>query len=264
MAPPLTKIFDDRRQMADACAAWLVERIAQTQGRFAIALSGGSTPKPLYALLATPGIARQIPWDRVHVFWGDERFVPADHPDNNARMARETLLSHVPIPAANVHAMPTDGEPEAAAAAYQRTLQDYYGAATLDPARPLFDVNLLGMGDDGHTASLFPGAPQLDEASAWVVAVRDQKPETRITLTYPALASARTVLFMVEGAAKQSTLTRVFAGDRALPAARVHVDGELVWYLDKSAAPVEGRRGEEQREEGHRAEGRREEGRPGE
>lgn len=238
MALPTTRIFDDRRQMVDACAAWLVDRIAQTDGRFAIALSGGSTPKPLYALLATPDISRQIPWDRVHVFWGDERFVPADHPDNNARMARETLLSHVPIPPANIHAMPTDGEPEAAAAAYQRTLQDYYGASTLDPARPLFDVNLLGMGDDGHTASLFPGAPQLDETSAWVVAVRDQKPETRITLTYPALASARTVLFMVEGAAKQPALSRVFAGDKALPAARVHADGELVWYLDRSAAPA--------------------------
>lgn len=237
MASPTTRIFDNRQQMVEACAAWLVNRIAQTQGRFAIALSGGSTPKPLYALLATPDISRRIPWDRVHVFWGDERCVPADHPDNNARMAREALLSHVPIPPANIHAIPTEGEPEAAAAAYQRTLQDFYGASTLDPSRPLFDVNLLGMGDDGHTASLFPGAPQLDEASAWVVAVRNQKPETRITLTYPALASARTVLFMVEGAVKEPALTRVFAGDRALPAARVHADGEVIWYLDRSAAP---------------------------
>ena len=237
MASPTTRIFDNRQQMVEACAAWLVNRIAQTQGRFAIALSGGSTPKPLYARLATPDIARRIPWDRVHVFWGDERCVPADHPDNNARMASEALLSHVPIPPANIHTIPTEGEPEAAAAAYQRTLQDFYGAWMRDPSRPLFDVILLGMGDDGHTASLFPGAPQLEEASAWVVAVRNQKPETRITLTYPALASARTVLFMVEGAAKQPAVTRVFAGDRALPATRVHADGEVIWYLDRSAAP---------------------------
>lgn len=235
---PHTRVFDDRQQLIHECAEWLITQIDQTPGRFAIALSGGSTPKPLYALLATPDVARRIPWDRVHVFFGDERFVPADHPDNNARMARETLLDHVPIPAANVHAMPTLGEPEAAAAAYQRTLEAYYGASTLDPARPLFDVNLLGMGDDGHTASLFPGAPQLNETSAWVVAVRNQKPETRITLTYPALASARTVLFLVEGAGKQAVVARVLQGDAALPAARVRSDGDLIWFLDRSAAPA--------------------------
>lgn len=235
---PHIHVFEDRQQLVHECAEWLIAQIDQTEGRFAIALSGGSTPKPLYALLATPDMARRIPWERVHVFFGDERFVPADHPDNNGKMARDTLLDHVPIPPANVHVMPTTGEPEAAAAAYQRTLEAYYGASTLDPGRPLFDVNLLGMGDDGHTASLFPGAPQLDETSAWVVAVRNQKPETRITLTYPALASARTVLFLVEGAGKKAVVARVLQGDQSLPAARVRSDGDLIWFLDRSAAPA--------------------------
>jgi 6-phosphogluconolactonase len=218
-------------------ADWLVAEIANTTGRFAINLSGGSTPKPLYKLLATEPYRRAIDWEHVHIFFGDERFVPKDHVDSNFRMANEALISRVPIPAENVYPVPTEGcTPEEAAAEYERTLQTFYRKTTFDLARPLFAVTLLGLGDDGHTASLFPGSKALLERDAWVTAVTGAKPEPRISLTYPCLDSSATVAFMVAGAAKHAVLKRVMDKDPAMPASQVETAGRLIMFCDEAAA----------------------------
>jgi 6-phosphogluconolactonase len=228
----------DLEDLAHRAARWITDIAAASQGRFAISLSGGSTPRRLYQLLAEPPFREAMPWDRIHWFWGDERFVPPDHPDSNYRMVREALLSRSPIPAANVHQIETSGDPAAAADAYEWTLKSYYGAETLDPARPLFDIELLGLGPDGHTASLFPGTKVLEERRRWVAEVVGAKPEERITLTYPALESSRHTAFLVAGADKREPLSRVLAGDRELPSARVQSVGELVWFVDEKAYPA--------------------------
>jgi len=233
-----SRTFQSAEALAQNVAEWLCALAQASNGEFAICLSGGSTPQRLYEVLATSAIASRFPWSRVHWFWGDERFVPPDHPDSNYRMARDALLSRVPVPADNVHAVPTEGlSPEHAADAYEATLKRYYGADELSPGRPLFDVNLLGIGDDGHTASLFPGQPALKEKQRWVVAVIGAKAEPRITLTYPALDSGREVAFLVTGAGKRDVLARVRSGDRALPAAAVRPLGRLHWFADRAASP---------------------------
>jgi 6-phosphogluconolactonase len=227
----------DPTALAARIADWLVAHIADTTGPFALNLSGGSTPKTLYTLLATEHYRRAIDWQRVHLFFGDERFVPKDHPDSNFRMANEAMIAHVPIPAENVHAVETEsGTPDEAAAAYERTLQAFYGKTTLDLARPLFTVTLLGLGDDGHTASLFPGTKALLELDKWVTAVIGAKPEPRISLTYPCLDSSGTVAFLVAGAAKHAMLKRVMDKDPALPASQVETTGRLIVFCDEAAA----------------------------
>ena len=226
----------DGNAFARHVAGWLTTRALATPGKFAVCLSGGSTPKTLYGLLATEPFRDQFPWDRTHLFFGDERFVPPDDADSNYRMAREAMLDRVPLPAVQVHRFPTDGDPADAARRYADTLQRYYGADTLDPARPLFDVTFLGLGEDGHTASLFPGVAALSEQTAWTAAVIGAKPEPRLTLTYPTLASSRTVAFLVAGAGKRAILARALAGDATLPAVGVHPIGELIWFTDKAAA----------------------------
>lgn len=231
-------VAKDLEDLAHRAARWIAEIAAASQGRFAISLSGGSTPRRLYQLLAEPPFSQTMPWDRIHWFWGDERFVPPDHPDSNYRMAREALLSRAPIPIANIHAVETGGDPAAAARAYEKTLKSYYGAEALDPARPLFDIELLGLGPDGHTASLFPATKVLEERQRWVAEVVGAKPEVRITLTYPALESSRHTAFLVAGADKREPLSRVLAGDRELPSGRVRPAGELVWFVDEQAHPV--------------------------
>ena len=226
-------MFDDAEVLAREAAQWLRELAQRSSGAFAVSLSGGSTPRRLYELLANA----DLPWGRVHWFWGDERFVPPDHPDSNYRMAREALLARARMPAANVHPVPTEGlSPEEAAAAYEATLQRFYGAKTLAREHPLFDVMLLGIGEDGHTASLFPGHAALDEERRWVLAVRGAKKEARITLTYPALQSSRHTAFLVTGAAKRGAVRRAQAGDRAIPAGRLRPQGELHWFIDRAAA----------------------------
>jgi 6-phosphogluconolactonase len=233
-----TRTFESADAFAGNVAEWLCGLAQASKGAFAVCLSGGSTPRRLYERLASPAIAARIPWSRVHWFWGDERFVPHDDPDSNYRMARDAFLSRVPAPAGNVHAVPTEGlSPEQAADAYEATLKRYYGADGLTPERPLFDVNLLGIGEDGHTASLFPGQPALKETQRWAVAVVGAKSNARITLTYPALGSSRDVAFLVTGAGKRDVVERVRAGDRALPAALVRPLGRLHWFADRSAIP---------------------------
>lgn len=235
-AQPIIDVAADGDALARRVADWLVGRIAAAQGRFALSLSGGSTPKRLYELLASSPYRERIPWQRLHLFWGDERFVPPEHPESNYRMAREAMIAQVPIPPDQVHPIPTVPSPQAAAAAYERTLKDFYGGEMIDPERPLFDVTLLGLGPDGHTASLFPGTPALDERTAWAVPVIGVKPEPRITLTFPVIASSAAVAFLVAGGGKSSMVTRLRQGDPALPAARVRAAGELRWFLDRAAA----------------------------
>jgi 6-phosphogluconolactonase len=228
-----TRAFDDTEALAHHAARWLCAFAQRSNGRFAVSLSGGSTPRRLYELLAQA----DVPWDRVHWFWGDERFVPPDHADSNYRMAREALLARAPVPSANIHAIPTEGlSPEEAASAYERTLQRFYGAEVLVRERPLFDVTLLGLGEDGHTASLFPGHPALGEERRWVLAVRGARKEARITLTYPALQASRETAFLVTGAAKKDALARARAGDRTIPAGRLRPVGGLHWFIDRAAA----------------------------
>ncbi|MDY7578111.1 6-phosphogluconolactonase [Herbaspirillum sp. RTI4] len=235
MTSAVKKIYPDQSSLIRHLAEWLTARIENSSGPFALALSGGSTPRPLYALLATPDYARRIDWARLHLFWGDERCVPHDHPDSNYRMVKQALIAHVPLPQANVHAVQTGLTPQAAARDYALRLQAYYGAEMIDPARPLFDVNLLGMGDDGHTASLFPGTAALTEEKAWVVAVEGVKPEPRISLTFPVLGSAAAVVFLVAGAAKSKVVEEVLNGDLRFPAAQVQTDGDLLWFMDEAA-----------------------------
>lgn len=231
------RVFDTSEQLAHAAADWIVARAESRAPCFALCLSGGTTPKRVYELLGEPPRRDRIPWQRTHWFWGDERFVPHDDRRSNFREAYETLLRHVPAPPANIHAIPTEeGTPAGAAAAYETMLKRFYGADSLDPARRLFDLTLLGLGEDGHTASLFPGSPALAETARWVVPVTGPDGLDRITLTYPALASSAVVAFLVTGERKRAALARVQAGDPALPAAGLRPNGTVHWFADRAAA----------------------------
>jgi 6-phosphogluconolactonase len=205
-------------------------------GPFRVSLSGGSTPRTLYGLLASDEFRGRFPWSRVSWYWGDERFVPYDHLESNYRMTREAMLAKAPVPAENIHPVPADGTAEDAAARYERTLQTAYGAPVLDPARPLFDITLLGLGTDGHTASLLPGDAVLEERKRWVVAVSHGRPEVRITMTFPVIESSRHVAFLVAGQEKAAILGAIRAGGSRVPAARVRPVGETIWFVDQAAA----------------------------
>lgn len=231
------EVLPDAESLARRVADWLLAEAVAKQGTFAISLSGGSTPRLLYALLAKPPYLETFPWPLVHWFWGDERFVPHDDARSNYRMVKEALLSRAPIPIGNIHAIPTDKTgPDEAAAAYERSLKPFYGADLLDPSRPLFDVTLLGLGSDGHTASLFPGSPVLQERDKWVAPVLGEMPEPRITLTFPALGSSRHAAFLIAGKDKRPMLDRLRRGDDSLPAAGVHPIGTLHIFCDADAA----------------------------
>ena len=236
MAEPAIVREANPEALAQRAARWLTDIANSSSSRFAVALSGGSTPKRLYEILAEQNEQSRFPWERTHLFWGDERHVPVTAVDSNQRMTREALLDHVPIPPQNVHAVPVSGTPEQDALLYQQDMQTYYGGMALDMARPLFDVVLLGLGENGHTASLFPGTRSLDEELAWVTAVTTGVPQPRLTLTYPAIACSRHVAFLVAGAGKAAVLKQVLAGDRTQPAARVTTIGQLTWFVDEAAA----------------------------
>jgi 6-phosphogluconolactonase len=231
------EVVKDPEALAHRVAGWISDLAAASRDRFAICLSGGSTPRRLYQLLAESPYRDRLPWDRVHWFWGDERFVPWDHPDSNYGMAYTALLGKVPVPPRNIHGIATNGTPADAAAAYERVLKSYYGSESLDPTGPLLDIQILGLGPDGHTASLIPGTSVLEERHRWVAEVIGGRPEPRITLTYPALESSRHTAFLVAGADKRETLSRALAGDQALPAARLRPIGELIWFVDEAAQP---------------------------
>lgn len=232
-----SRTFESAETLAYGVAEWLFGLALASDHAFAVCLSGGSTPRPLYERLAEPPFASRFPWNRAHWFWGDERFVPHDDRESNYRTARDAFLSRVPVPDGNIHAVPTQGlSPDQAAAAYEATLKCFYGADELSPGRPLFDVTLLGIGEDGHIASLFPAQPTLRETRRWAVAVIGAKPEPRITLTYPVLDSSRDVAFVVTGEEKRRVVARARAGDRTIPAAAVRPVGRLHWFMDRAAA----------------------------
>jgi 6-phosphogluconolactonase len=234
--PPVIDAGGDAEALAWRVAGFIAARVSGASERFGLCLSGGSTPKRVYELLGAKDLGAALDWQKVHLFWGDERFVPPDHQDSNFRMAREALIDHAPIPVAQVHPIPTNSaSPEEAAALYEATLQGFYRSKTLDPERPLFDVTLLGLGEDGHTASLFPGTKALDEHDAWVTSIVGVKPEPRISLTYPALQSSRVILFVVSGAKKWDILARVLANDMTLPAARLATRGTIHIFADRAA-----------------------------
>jgi 6-phosphogluconolactonase len=228
-------ILPNAQSVASRAAEWIAGRVAATADVFRIALSGGETPRLLYQELASPEYRDRIEWRRVELFWGDERFVPHTDERSNYRMARETLLAHAPVLIDHVHPIPTEGDPEGAARRYETMLKSVYGADTLAATEPLFDLVLLGLGTDGHTASLFPGSPNLQERARWVMPA-SHAGEPRITLTYPALESSTAVLFLVAGAEKAHAVRGVLAGDENLPAARLRPQGQIIWFLDEAAA----------------------------
>src|SRR5215510_150975 len=225
----------DPTALARHVAEWMTGAALAGNGPFRVSLSGGSTPKTLYALLASDAFRERFPWRRVSWYWGDERFVPHDHPDSNYRMTREAMLAKAPVPPENIHPVPADGTPEEAALRYERTLQEAYGAAALDPERPLFDITLLGLGTDGHTASLLPNDPVLQERKRWVAVVSHGRPEVRVTMTYPVIESSRQVAFLVAGQEKAAIFSAIRAGASQAPAARVKPHGELIWFVDAAA-----------------------------
>ena len=239
---PEIRTYPDEQQLMQAAADEIVavaqESIA-SRGRFSIALSGGSTPKSLYLLLATPDYASRFQWEEVHVFWGDERCVPPEHVDSSYGMARETLLDHVPIPPGNIHRIHGEDNPAKAALDYAQVLHAFFSNA----ANPRFDFILLGMGDDGHTASLFPGTAALHEQTRWVVEnYVETKQLWRITLSPFAINSAVNVAFLVSGANKAERLRDVHRGayqpDR-LPAQIVNpANGQLLWLVDSASAAL--------------------------
>ena len=215
---------------------YLAREAVDSRGRFSVALSGGSTPAALYRLLAEEPYRAQIPWTQVHLFWGDERCVPPDHPDSNYWLASETLISHVPIPSVNVYRVRGELEPELAARAYEKTLQDFFCGP-----RTRFDLVLLGLGNDGHTASLFPGSDALHERERLAVAVEaryQDRPVHRVTLSLPVINTARQVLFLVTGRAKAGIVQAVLEGPEGLlPAQQIRpTAGQTAWMLDREAA----------------------------
>lgn len=217
----------------------LAREAIDRRGRFSVALSGGSTPRAMHHLLAAPPLRDRVSWSKVHIFFGDERFVPPDHPESTLRMARETLLDHLPIPSSNVYPMPTVGLPAGdAAELYAATLVEFFAAEI-----PRFDLIFLGMGPDGHTASLFPGHPEVTSPSGRLVAVvtgSPKPPPTRLTLTYKSINAAANVIFLVAGAGKARAVGEIMDGSASpqqRPAAGVQPPaGNLLWLLDQAAA----------------------------
>jgi 6-phosphogluconolactonase len=230
-------VADGAEALARTAADRILEWAMETSGPVRVALSGGSTPRRTYQELASARLKGRVPWARIHWYWGDERFVPPDHPESNFRMVREAMLNSAPVPPENIHPVPTVGlSASAAALDYERELQRAYGGALLQSNRPLFDICLLGLGDDGHTASLIPGEQVLQERERWVAEVAHGRPETRITLTYPPINASRHIAFLVSGEGKRAILKEVLSGNSAVPAARLTPMGDLLFIADRAAA----------------------------
>jgi len=233
-------IYKDANDLSNHAAQWIASYIASTlkkQDRFTIALSGGSTPQKLHTLLAAAPYKDQIDWSKLHIFWGDERAVPFEDSRNNAKMAFDTLLDHVPVIKSNIHVMRTDMEPMASAHEYENILHKYF-----NHSKTSFDLVLLGMGDDGHTLSLFPGTPVIHEEKKMATAFfLQQQNMYRITLTAPIVNRAACVLFLVAGDGKAKALKEVMEGDYRpdqYPGQVIEPAGELHWFLDKAAAAL--------------------------
>ena len=224
------EVVADAGALAAQAAEIIAGRMRTARHPFRLVLSGGATPRATYRLLAE----QNLDWDCAELFFSDERWVPPDHADSNYRMVRETLLAGAAVRPRKVFAMPTDGTPQSCADRYDEALRQQYGAGELQPGQPLFHLTLLGLGDDGHTASLLPGQPVLRERRRWVAAVPEGRGEPRLTLTYPALESSELILFLVSGAAKRDALAQARAG--ALPAGALKPQGAVLWLVDRAAA----------------------------
>ncbi|NER36770.1 MAG: 6-phosphogluconolactonase [Oscillatoria sp. SIO1A7] len=231
------EVLPDKAKLIERCLDLVVAKIEgaiASEGRCSLVLSGGSTPKALYEALAL----QNLPWDKLHIFWGDERYVPADHPDSNQRMARQAWLDRVDIPAENIHPIPTTSDETADAQKYEREIQEFFGIA---PGEfPSFDIILLGMGDDAHTASLFPHTEAL-QVKDKLITVGSKDGEPRITFTIPLINRAKSVIFLVAGQNKQAALAQVFAPEAdpiTYPSRSIEPVGELWWLLDEAAKPV--------------------------
>ncbi len=221
----------------------LAEQCVSSRGYFSLALSGGSTPRSLYTCLTQEPYIGRMPWADTHLFWGDERYVPVSHEDNNFTMVSESLIEHVPIPSENVHRMLTETlSPEMTTEQYAATLQEYlhvFDPLSESKQLPVFDLILLGMGTDGHTASLFPDSPVLEEQTRWVAATPVPKlnpPVRRITLTFAVINAAKNVIFLIAGAEKQPIVQAILDNPKKAkelyPAARVELsDGKLLWLM---------------------------------
>lgn len=230
------EVFDTKVEMSEAAADFILStalKAVSVYGRFTIALSGGSTPKILYAMLATDEYASVMPWADTYIFWSDERNLPAGHEDYNGTLATKALLDHVQIPEKNIYPVPTHLSPAEAAAGYEQEILDFF------EGEPVFDIILLGLGDDGHTASLFPGTDVLNEEERLVKETTvDAKVSERITFTYPLINEADNVLFLVSGASKADILSDIIngTGDKYPAQGVAPANGTLHWYLDKDAA----------------------------
>ena len=245
---PEIRISPDLATLNRAAAHAVTELIRERTAAgnlFSLVLSGGETPRALYQLLATE-FRERIDWPKVHLFWGDERYVPRTDRRSNFRMVKESLLDQISIPSANVHPMPTElARPDESALEYEAFLRTFFHAPPA--AWPAFDLILLGLGEEGHTASLFPRSPALGEQQRWVASVRvPAEPPLRLTLTLPALNHAREVFFLATGSKKARAVragtaatTADAATDRSCPAAMVRPqDGNLIWWIDQSASPA--------------------------
>ena len=242
---PKLRLFPDREALAFSAAHYFLsvgQASIMHRGRFMVALSGGTTPRMLFQRLNVTRMQDSLNWDVVHIFWGDERCVPPDDVESNYRMAREALLDVLPIPACNVHRFLTEMPPEEAAQRYQEELQSSFGL--LDATcPPVFDLIMLGLGTDGHTASLFPDTSVLEEQERWAAAVYVEKLSAwRVTLTLPVLNAARDVLFLVSGESKAQVLQEVLTAKDGIvkyPAQLVQpVSKRLYWFVDDEAAQV--------------------------
>jgi 6-phosphogluconolactonase len=233
------RVFDTATELFQAAAEEFVSRATcavRERGRFCAALAGGSTPRGLFTLLAS-GAFPNMPWDKTFLFWGDERHVPPDNPDSNYRMTKEALLSKISIPADQIFRIPGEQPADLAAANYEETLRRFFGAGI--GQFPRFDLAINGMGSDGHTASLFPGTPALNERVSLVAAPWIEKFKSyRITLTFPVFNHSACVLFMVTGKEKASALHAIYEGNKSgLPAGRIRPSsGESLWFVDREAA----------------------------
>lgn len=232
-------VFTTADELADAAAElWIKLALdaAHQNKEFHVALSGGSTPKRLFQLMARDSYANRMPWEKIHIYFGDERFVPQDHPDSNFKMATENLLALVPIPSENVHPISTDKHnAEDAARDYEALLKKSLPKAN---SQLQFDLVFLGLGADGHTASLFPGTAALQEKNKLVDAVYVSKMESwRVTLTYPVINNAANCVFLVEGSAKADIISEILVDkNSSYPAAKINPTGQLHWMLDQQAA----------------------------
>jgi 6-phosphogluconolactonase len=236
--------YPDSTSLAHGAAELFVllsKQAIATQGRFTVALSGGATPREFYNLLAHEPYASQVEWAHVHFFWGDERCVPPEHPNSNLHMAREALLNHVPVSAENIHAMQGDIDPAQAAAEYEQRLRIFFASSSNTP--PRFDLILLGIGDDGHTASLFPVTAAVHEPTRWVVGHFVEKLNAwRLTMTPPIINAAANVVFVVAGKSKAEALRDILNGPYqpdTLPAQAIHpITNQAIWLMDEDAATL--------------------------